>query len=127
MDKENRIPPTKMPERFVLEKLEINYILKSIRKHWNRSEMTSVQNAGYTSMMVTMQGLISTPLVNIITLKNVYFSVQEAAMQLATLNQLKISLLDAIDQSLDAKIIKSFQQLYDIQYNKIGSGKAFES
>ncbi len=134
---ENKIPPTKMPERFVLDKSAILYILQSIRKHWDRDEMSTLQNSSYVSMMITMEALIKTPLVHIVTLKNVYFSVQEAARQLETLNQLKVSLMDAqedYDNEVDPdglrkKLarLRSFEALYDIQYEKVGSGKAFES
>ena len=115
-----------MPDRFVLDKDDIDYILSSVKKHWNRDDMNSIENAGYVSAIVTMQGLLKLPLVTINTLKNIYFSIQEAARQLDTLNSLKISWEEAIEKNLDPKIIKSFQQLYETQYQKVGSGKAFE-
>lgn len=123
--KENKIPSVKMPDRFVLEKSDINMILGSVEKFWNRTEMNAIQNAGYSTTMAMVKA--SVHIQPLITLKNIYFSINEATRQIETLNQLKISLLEAVEQNLDPKIIKSFEQLVDIQYEKLKNGDAFES
>lgn len=123
--KENKVSSVKMPDRFVLEKSDISLVLNAVEKFWNRTEMNAIQNAGYVTSMAMVKGTVH--IQPLVTLKNIYFSIMEATRQIETLNQLKISVLDAIEQDLDPKIIKSFQQLYDIQLEKLGSGKAFES
>lgn len=118
--KENIIPKSRMPERFVLESDDLKMVFKSVRKHWDRSELSAGQNAIYTSAMVTICTTIDLPFVSIVTLKNIWFSVLEALRQLETLNGLKISIDDATEEKKEM-----FQNLFDIQYKKIESGVAF--
>jgi len=120
--KDKIIPPSRMPERFVLESDDLKMVFKSVRKHWNRSELSAGQNAIYTSAMITICTTIDLPFVSITTLKNIWFSVLEALRQLETLNGLKISIEDSTEEKK-----QSFQNLFDIQYEKIKNGAVFDT
>lgn len=109
-----------MPERFVLDKNDIKFVLNNVEKFWNRSEMNTIQNASYITQMAMVKGSIA--ITDLVTLKNIWFSLLETIRQLQTLNALKISVQDAEDEPQR----KSFQALVDIQRSKIESGKAFE-
>ena len=112
-----------MPDRFVLEKKEVANIFDSVGSHWKRDDLSTIQNVGYIANMEIIKAAVK--LNDTKVLAHLYFSITQAVHQIETLNTLKLSLLEAQEQNLDEKVIKSFQQLYNLQSQKIDSGDAF--
>lgn len=112
-----------MPDKFVLDKKEVTNIFDSVGSHWKRDDLSTIQNVGYIANMEIIKAAVK--LNDTKVLAHLYFSITQAVHQIETLNTLKLSLLEAQEQNLDEKIIKSFQQLYNLQNQKISSGDAF--
>lgn len=108
-----------MPERMVLDKTEINFVFSQLRKHWKRSDLSTLENAEYDTVMAMTGLTIKGSKIKV--LENIWYSIMIFISELQTLNALKLSFVDATDPLTK----KAMKNLYDNQLNRIRSGAAF--
>jgi len=103
-----------LPDKFVLEKDDILFVMKNIVKHWKRDDFSIIENGAYVANMELIKTAVrlNSPKV----LKEIFYSIITAVHQIETLNSLTLSALEGNSK---------MEILLEKQYQKIEDGSAF--
>lgn len=103
-----------LPDKFVLDKDDILFVIKNIVKHWKRSDFTTLENTAYVANMELIKTAVrwNKPKV----LKEIFYSIITAVHQIETLNTMKLSALEG-NSKMEILLAKQFE--------KIENGSAF--
>lgn len=104
-----------LPDKFVLDKDDILFVIKNIVKHWKRDDFTTLENAAYIANMELIKTAVRLNKPKV--LKEIFYSIITAVHQIETLNSLTITCQENKDSKCEILLEK--------QYQKIADGSAF--
>ena len=102
-----------LPDKFVLDKKIVLFVVKNVQKHWKRNDFNALENAAYIANMEIIKSAVRMNSTKV--LREIFFSVITAVHQIETLNSLKLSTEDS----------EKINELFEIQMASIESGEAF--
>jgi len=102
-----------LPDNFNLSKEEMLKVFDRVSSHWNREELTRLQNAAYTSIMELTK--LSIKLNDIKVLEKIWYSILMFVEEMQTLNALKNDVADNPEH----------EKLLALEWQKIEDGSAF--
>jgi len=106
-------PPEKflLPDKFVLERDDILFVIKNIVKHWKRDDFSIVENAAYVANMELIKTAVRLNKPKV--LKEIFYSIITAVHEIETLNSLTITALESPDSKIEVLLEKQYQKIED--------------
>lgn len=105
-----------LPDKFYLDQDEMLEVFDAVKNHWNRDDLSILENASYIGIMELTKVTIRHTKMNV--LEKIWYSIIIFTEELETLNALKGDIIENPDS-------KEKEKLLAIEWHRIKSGEAF--